>query len=217
MFPARPLKLIDCHVNGPDSGAELFIVEGDAASFAVANARNAATQAVLPMQGKPLNALRAGETKVRGYELFTALIEALGAGLGETFDLTKRRYDRVLLLMDPDADGIHCAALMQMFFYRWMRPLLEAACVEYVRAPLGEIRIQDASAPQYAYTEQQFFAATKALRERGAPGELAVRYRGLAAINADALAALCLDPATRRAQVIRARDAEMAIQVFGGG
>lgn len=220
MFVVRPTKLVDCLSTGAGSGAELFVVEGDAASQSVARVRNPQTQAVLPMQGKPLNALRASESKVRAYEFFAALIEALGAGLGESFDLSRRRYDRVLLLMDPDADGVHCAVLMQLFFYRWMRPLLEAGYLEYVRAPLGEIQ-RAGSEPLFAYTQQHYqalcseFEVRAVAATRSASGAVAVRYRGLAAIDPQTLAALCLEPATRKTQPIKPRDAELAIEIFG--
>lgn len=221
MFLVRPAKLVDCHTSGAGSGAELFIVEGDAASLSVARARNSETQAVLPMQGKPLNALRAIESRVRAYDLFAALVAALGAGFGASFDLTQRRYDRVLLLMDPDADGIHCAVLMQMFFYRWMRPLLDAGYLEYVRAPVGEIQ-RTGAASLFAYTEQHYQSLCRESSVRAgaatasAADAVAVRYRGLAAIGTQTLADLCLGPATRKTQPLSARDVELAIAVFGG-
>lgn len=114
-------KFEDCIQHGLGGGAELFIVEGDSAAGAVANLRNAQTQAVLPMQGKPLNALRTSGERVSEFSLFKQLVAALGVNLldtepGEASDLATLLFDRVLLLFDPDADGIHCGALMLMFF-----------------------------------------------------------------------------------------------------
>lgn len=137
IYNNRPAKLQDCHQHGEQ--AELFLVEGDSASLAVASLRNAQFQAVLPMQGKPLNAMKATPVKVAKNALFKALIDAIGAGFGEHFDMAKCRYNRIVLLMDSDADGIHCGALMMMFFYRWMHPLLESGKVELVRPPVGEV------------------------------------------------------------------------------
>ena len=105
-FPRGPLKLDDCQAHGPGSGAELFVVEGDSAADAVSRVRDPAFQAVLPMQGKPLNARKASEKKVAGHPLFQALADAIGAGIGARFDAAACRYERILLLMDPDADGI---------------------------------------------------------------------------------------------------------------
>ncbi|MEQ1487852.1 MAG: toprim domain-containing protein, partial [Methylotenera sp.] len=118
IYTNRPIKLQDCRQHG--ANAELFLVEGDSAASAVSSLRNQQVQAVLPMQGKPLNTIKASAEKVVENALFKALIEALGAGVGDNFDLTKCRYSRIVLLMDADADGIHCGALMLMFFYRWM-------------------------------------------------------------------------------------------------
>jgi DNA gyrase subunit B len=105
MFRIVPVKLLDCHQHGPGSGAELFLVEGDSASKAVAKARSPVTQAVLPMQGKPLNAYKARKSVVARNELFMALVDAIGTGWGDDVDLAAMRYDRVILLFDPDADG----------------------------------------------------------------------------------------------------------------
>jgi DNA gyrase/topoisomerase IV subunit B len=139
MFRIQPVKLHDCQQHGLGSGAELFVVEGDSASKTVCRARDPATQAVLPMQGKPLNALKAGKGVVERNELFQILIHAIGAGWDDQLDLTKLRYDRLILLFDPDADGIHCGALMSMFFHRWMRPLLDSGRLSIIRPPLYEI------------------------------------------------------------------------------
>jgi hypothetical protein len=113
-FHAGPGPLADCQFHG--AGAELFVVEGESAAAAVCGGRDPTRQAVLPMQGKPLNALKATEKKVAANPLFAALAAALGSGWGEALDLQKLRYTKVLLLMDPDADGIHCGLLLLSFF-----------------------------------------------------------------------------------------------------
>ena len=215
MIPfAGPVKLVDCTTRG--AGTELFIVEGDSASLSVANARDMKFQAVLPMQGKPMNALRASEKKVAANTLFAALITALGAGSRDSFDLAQCRYDRVLLLLDPDADGIHCGALLTMFFHRWMRPLLEAGRLQMVRAPLAELHREGDAAPTYVYTDAQFRSLCAAYGKPGEPPFNTVRYRGLAGIAPNVLAERCLVPATRVTTIMQLRDAELAIEVFGG-
>lgn len=212
-FPLNPIKLVDCEVHGIDSGAELFVVEGDSAALSVVRARNPQNQAVLPMQGKPLNAIKAKPRKVADYALFAALIEAMGTGFGEAFDGNKLRYERVLLLMDPDADGIHCGALMLMFFHRWMRPLLDTGRIMMVRAPVGEIRLMDNEERLFAHSDAQFQSLVQEHRPRDAT---VLRYRGLAGIDIDTLTELCIVAATRRAYVVAAEDAKAAIEAFGG-
>jgi DNA gyrase subunit B/topoisomerase-4 subunit B len=211
-FPRGPLKLDDCKAHGP--GSELFVVEGDSAADSVSRVRDAAFQAVLPMQGKPLNALKASEKKVAGHPLFQALADAIGAGIGGRFDLAACRYERVLLLMDPDADGIHCGVLMLMFFQRWMPALLDAGRIEIVRPPWGEVLAAGAAAPQCAFSEPELQQLADSLRERGAV--VARRYRGLAAIEPGVLAATCIAPASRRTSPISAAQAAAMIGMLNG-
>lgn len=216
----RPPKLEDCRAKGLGGGAELFIVEGDSAALSVMAARDARTQAVLPMQGKPLNALKATEAKVAASPLFKALVDALGAGWGTTLDLSQLRYDRVLLLLDPDADGIHIGALMLMYFQRWMPALLDAGHVWMVRPPLGEVRhaatvAGAAEEVTFAYTQPQFLDLAQAARALPAGTATVLRYRGLGGLSGEALRRTCLAPATRLARVMAASDAAMASEVFG--
>jgi DNA gyrase subunit B len=218
-FPSGPVQLDDCALHGAVPGSakapspELFVVEGESAALAVTRVRDATTQAVLPMQGKPLNAVKATEKKLAAHPLFTALTDSLGTGRGAAFDLTKLRYARVLLLMDPDADGIHCGVLMLMFFHRWMRPLLDAGHVEIVRPPWGEVVPADGTPPRHACSEAEFQALSDAVRTRGPA--TARRFRGLAAIEPHLLLATCVAPATRRTDRITTAEAAAMIEVFG--
>lgn len=207
IYRQGPIRLIDCESTDPTIERELFVVEGDSAAQSVANLRNPLTQAVLPLQGKPLNAARAKRDKVLAHAFLAALIESLGTGIDADCDVTAVRYQRVLLLMDPDADGIHCGALLLLFFHRWMRPLLEAGRVETVRAPLAEIQRGDTPEPVLAYTETHFQTLCRALRERGESDFVTVRYRGLGSVSQTVLAATCLSPATRKSQVMTVGDA----------
>lgn len=218
-FPSGPVQLDDCALHGADSHTqtggvpELFVVEGESAALAVTRVRDATTQAVLAMQGKPLNAVKATEKKLAAHPLFTALTDSIGTGRGATFDLTRLRYARVLLLMDPDADGIHCGVLMLMFFHRWMRPLLDAGHVEIVRPPWGEVVPADGTPPRHACSEAEFQALSDAVRARGPA--TARRFRGLAAIEPNLLLATCVAPATRRTDRITTAEAAAMIEVFG--
>jgi DNA gyrase subunit B len=208
-FPRGPLKLDDCHAHGPGVHNELFVVEGDSAADAVSRVRDPAFQAVLPMQGKPLNALKASEKKVAGHPLFQALCAAVGSGLGDRFDLAACRYERILLLMDPDADGIHCSVLMLMFFQRWMPALLDAGRVEIVRSPWGEVLAAGDTTPQFAFSEPEIRLLADQLRERG--GVVTRRFRGLAAIEPKVLAATCIARESRRTSPVSAAAAAAMI------
>jgi DNA gyrase subunit B/topoisomerase-4 subunit B len=218
-FSVGTVKVEECASLGQlpasstERSPELFVVEGESAALAVARVRDATTQAVLPMQGKPLNAIKATEKKVASHPLFTALTDSLGAGRGAAFDLAKLRYARVLLLMDPDADGIHCGVLMLMFFHRWMRPLLDAGRVEIVRPPWGEVMPEDGSPPRHARSEEELQALAEAMRARGTV--VVRRYRGLAAIEPRMLLATCVAPATRHTDRISTAEAAAMIEMFG--
>jgi DNA gyrase subunit B/topoisomerase-4 subunit B len=191
----------------------LFVVEGDSAARAVLRVRDPRLQAVLPMQGKPLNALRASDGKVAANPFLGALTDAIGAGRGAAFDREALRYERIVLLMDPDADGIHAGALLLLFLHRWMPALLERSHVERVHAPVGEVRTADGGV-RHARTDQQFQALSAELRASGPAQFEALRYRGLAGLDAGVLAAQCVDRATRRGHILTPGDAQAAMEVF---
>ncbi len=239
-FDIKPIKLEACALSGLGSGAELFVVEGDSASSAVSAVRNQHFQAVLPMQGKPLNAMRASASKVQAFDLYQSLSQALGIAGCDSIPAKRRapaidwvaeselaaesglaalRFDRVLLLFDPDADGIHCGALMLMYFYRWMRPLLESGRIEMVRAPLFELRWmlgeEPCKAPAQAYSEGHHRALCEELERRGAQEIKTYRYRGLGNIDPAILARSCVDPKTRQTSVMGIADARASIEAFG--
>ena len=212
-FYPKPVKLHDCREHGV--GSELFLVEGDSASKTVARARNSQFQAVLPMQGKPMNAIKGSKNAAAKNALFRILIDCLGANWSDDFDLDAVRYERVILLFDPDADGIHCGALMLMFFFRWMRPLLESGRLCVVRPPLYEITSKTYTDKLHAFSEEHYRELRDALKAKDIPFK-GQRYRGLASMNDDTLLATCLDPKTRRIHRLEADDAQAAIAAFGG-
>lgn len=211
-FKNHPIKLVDSRLHG--TGTELFIVEGDSAASVVANLRDAQFQAVLPMQGKPLNAIKASAEKAMNYPLFKALADSLGVKLGYDFNSNQLQFERVILLFDPDADGIHSGALMLLFFYQFMRPMLEAGKIEIIHAPWMQVSIQGQS-PMYAFSEAQSLSLLTQLRAQGHE-PITVRYRGLAGIDREILFNTCINPTTRNARVMSSTDALMAIEVFGG-
>jgi DNA gyrase subunit B len=186
------LKLEESALHGTESGAELFLVEGDSAAASVCSLRNNRLQAVLAMQGKPMNAMKASPVKVVENVLFQRLAKALAVelvdeeaqiGLPLTDRLGQLRFAKIILLFDPDADGIHCNALMQLFFYRWMRPLLESGRIEAVHFSMDEIK--------------------------------AYRPRGLGSIAPEKLRDECITPTTRHTRTITTSSALAAISVFG--
>jgi DNA gyrase/topoisomerase IV subunit B len=214
-FRRIPVKLHDCTVHGIGSGAELFIVEGESASKAAARARSLRTQAVLPMQGKPLNAWKASRQTVSANELFAALIDAIGAGWDDSYRQSDLRYDKITLLFDPDADGIHCGALTLMFFYRWMRPLLKSGRIGLIRPPVYEIKSVCGTDCLHAFSDDHYQKLCTALDTNQIQYNTQ-RYRGLASMNESALVATCIDPKTRHRIICSEADAEAALEIFAG-
>lgn len=215
MFPPpQTIKLVDCAVHGTDSDAELFIVEGDSASLSVCTLRDPAFQAVLPMQGKPMNTLRSREDRVKADPFFAALITAIGTDIGGYCHVESIRYRQIVLLFDPDADGIHSSTLMLLFFHRWMRPLVDAGRLMIVRAPMMEVVADDLSGELLAYTEEEGDRLCRDASGLRKPGYTKKRFRGLASFDADLLIRCCIDPKTRRISKLTTRDAEESIRIM---
>ncbi len=138
------MSLADCREHGPSSGNELLLVEGESAASSVVAVRDERFQAVLPLQGKPMNAWTATQPKVAQHVLYQQLGAALGLAVPTAItaaELSALRYERVVLLFDGDADGIHIGALMVLYFHRWLPQLLAQQRVWLVRAPMFEVRV----------------------------------------------------------------------------
>ncbi|MDZ4848984.1 MAG: toprim domain-containing protein [Pirellulaceae bacterium] len=211
---SQPAKLADCTLQGSESTTELFIVEGDSASQAVIRIRDAQFQAVLPMQGKPLNAWKANEKKVRANVFMGALIESIGCDIGGAFSQSACRYRSIILLFDPDADGIHCGTLMLLFFYRWMRPLLDVGRIAIVRPPMMELVADNLETSLLAFSDEEGQRISFELEQDGKKNILKKRFRGLASLNADILKRHCVDPNTRGIIPLTAHDAESSIKMI---
>lgn len=194
----------------------MFLVEGDSAAQAVVNARDSRNQAVLPMQGKPLNAFKATRLAVSKNEWMQAVVNSIGAGWGDEFEIRRMRFDRVILMMDPDADGIHCGALMLLFFHRWMPALVTDDRLSIVRPPVYEISSPDFPDRVHAYSESHYRQICDTLAEKRIAFN-GQRYRGLASINASVLATTCVNRQTRKLALLGRSDALDAIRAFGGG
>ena len=208
------MKLADCREHG--DAAELFVVEGDSAARSVVALRDDRTQAVLPLQGKPLNAWKAGRDKVLASPLYRQLAAALGlpdAVSCSDADVGRLRYGRILLLFDPDADGIHIGALMLLYFERWLPALIHAGRIQVVRAPMYAIARDGAT--EYAYSQAHAAALVEHLRKAGESRIESHAYRGLGSIPPQVLQALCVDPLTRRTRVAGQEDVVAVMHAFG--
>jgi DNA gyrase subunit B len=219
-------KLVDCQDHGPGSGAELFLVEGDSAASSVVAVRDPRRQAVLPLQGKPLNASAALEAKVAQHVLFQQLAQALGLAAptgwleGQPEAL---RFERVVLLFDPDADGIHIGALMVLYFQRWLPRLIANGHLWLARAPMFEIEVpvqlqnEGDAAFQYAYNPVHCRQLVEHLRAQSNQSEVRVRaFRGLGGLAPELLRDRCVNPATRMAHALGPADVQGVVEVFGG-
>ncbi len=212
----------DCLQPGCSGGAELFLVEGDSAAKAVLSVRDPATQAVFPMQGKPANALKTSPRLLRENLLFKQLHQALGYTQGATCEAEKCNFQRIVMLFDPDADGIHCGALMLMFFVKLMPELLETGHVCLARPPLFEVKYAVEVGTQlqprieFAFLETELRPLLQTLQKAGATDVSTNRIRGLAGMRRELLAEMCVDPLTRQLYIVRTEDARAAIDVFCG-
>ena len=213
-FITQRTKLVDCDHTANTDGQlrELILVEGDSASKSVVRVRDARLQAVLPMQGKPMNATKASVAAVRKNPWFAALVDAMGIGWnGES--IAKLRYGRILFLFDPDADGIHCGALMLMFFETYFGELLDGNRLAQIKPPQFEIRAAGYHDTVQAYSETHRKQIQQALAQRGICSSYH-RYRGLGSLNDTVLRETCVAPESRTVYLLRRADAEAARRIF---
>jgi DNA gyrase/topoisomerase IV subunit B len=205
----------DSAEHAPGAPAELFLVEGDSAAEAVCAVRDPRLQAVFALQGKPVNARRASRSRVARSPWLMQISALLGDAPGTALPLGDLRYERVILLMDPDADGIHTAALLQIFFHDCMPVLLEQRRILMVHAPWAEIR-RAGEPPLLSFHEREFRRQCGQLEQAGVAFER-IRHRGLGTITPAVLERCCVNPETRFAQALSLEDAALAVQVFAAG
>ena len=201
-------KLADCRSKDP-SMSELYIVEGDSAGGSAKDGRESEFQAILPLRGKVLNVQKARLDKALVNKEILSLIQAIGAGIGEDFDISKARYHKVVIMTDADVDGDHICILLLTFFYRYMPKLIENGYIYVAKPPL--YKAEYGKTVKYCYSDQEL----ENYKKETVGKKLAIqRYKGLGEMDAEQLWETTMDPSVRTLTQVQLDDAILADQMF---
>ena len=209
---AMPDKLRDCNENNPEL-TELYIVEGDSAGGSATQGRDSRFQAILPLWGKMLNVEKVRADKIYGNDKLQPVIIALGAGLGEDFDINRLRYHKVIIMADADVDGSHIRTLLLTFFFRYMRPLIENGYVYAAVPPL--FKLTRGKTQRVAFSDEERDAVSAELRGDNPNAKVDIsRFKGLGEMNPHERWETTMDPEKRTLKRITLEDAVLADETF---